>query len=278
MNRFFSDLRAEIITYYDIIIAATPRIILALVIIIIAWFISSQIRRISDTKLKRQMQDPLLAAFLATMIRAVVFVVGLLISLKIIGFGSVAGSILAGAGITAFIIGFALRDIGENFLAGILMAFKRPFRVGDFVESGAFKGRVITLNLRDTQIKTPDGKDVYIPNANIIKNPLTNYTIDGFLRYDFLVGLPAGSDYQKSLLLIEHTVSKIDEVIKKRRKISADVVGISPARVDVRVSFWIDTFTSKSGADKIFSSVILAVQNALEKQQTERNEDDSKGQ
>ncbi|HAZ24509.1 MAG TPA: mechanosensitive ion channel protein MscS, partial [Algoriphagus sp.] len=97
--------------------------------------------------------------------------------------------LLAGAGITAFVIGFALKDIGENFLAGILLAFKRPFKVGDTVDINGIRGVVLNLNLRDTQIKTPDGKDVFIPNATIIKNPLVNFTIDGFLRYDFIVGL-----------------------------------------------------------------------------------------
>ena len=72
------------------------------------------------------------------------------------------------------------------------MAFKRPFRVGDFVESGVIRGTVLALNVRDTLLKTPDGKDVSVPNALIIKNPLINYTIDGFLRFDFVVGLPGG--------------------------------------------------------------------------------------
>ena len=87
---------------------------------------------------------------------------------------------LAGAGISAFIIGFALKDIGENFLAGIILAFKRPFRVGDIVDINGLKGKVLTLNLRDTQIKTGDGKDVFIPNAVIIKNPLSILPSMGF--------------------------------------------------------------------------------------------------
>jgi small conductance mechanosensitive channel len=205
----------------------------------------------------------MLAAFLATMVRVVIFIIGLLFAFKILGLSGVTSSILAGAGITAFVIGFALRDIGENFLAGILMAFKRPFRMGDFVETGAIKGRVIALNIRDTQLKTPDGKDVYIPNANIIKNPLINYTIDGFLRFDFVVSLPATIDQEKIIQEIALSVVGVDGVLKNRRKVSVFVSGISPGNLNLTVNFWIDTFKTNKPSDMIRSDVIRAVQNVI---------------
>ncbi len=264
MKVLLKDIWQELHKYYDGFIEITPKLLMAFLILILAWILARQVRKISDRKLKNQMEDPLLAEFLATMIRSVIFIIGLLLAFKTVGFGGITTSILAGAGITAFIIGFALRDIGENFLAGILMAFKRPFRVGDFVESGNLKGKVVALNIRITQIKTPDGKDVYIPNANIIKNPLINYTIDGFLRFDFLVGIPQGSDYKKAMQIIEETVINVQGVIKKRRTTTVNISGISPGRLDIIVSFWIDTFAVKKEAEKIRSEVILAVQEALE--------------
>jgi len=267
MQKFFSDLREELFQYYDGIVAFTPKLLMALLVLILVWIVSRQIRRISDRKLKKQMEDPLLAEFLATMIRFIIILTGLIISLKIIGLGGVTAGILAGAGLTAFIIGFALRDIGENFLAGIIMAFKRPFRIGDFVESGAIRGTVIALNIRDTQLKTVDGKDVYIPNANIIKNPLINFTIDGYLRFDFVVGLPPGSDYKKAMKIIEDAVNQTEGIIKRRRKTSVNVSGISPGRLDLTVSFWIDTFRVKETSEKVRSDVILAVQETLEQNQ-----------
>jgi len=269
MNTFLEDTRQEIYQYYDGLVAITPKLLMALFIIFVTWFLARLLRRLTDRKLKKQMQDPLLAEFLATMARAIILIFGFLLAFRILGFSGITASILAGAGITAFVIGFALRDIGENFLAGILMAFKRPFRVGDFVESGPIRGRVVALNIRDTQLKTTDGKDVYIPNAIIIKNPLINYTIDGYLRFDFVVKLRAGTDYNKALEIIKESVYKAEGIIKKRRHPSVNISGLSPDKVDVTVSFWIDTFTVKETSDKILSNVILSVQQALEQfQQT----------
>jgi small-conductance mechanosensitive channel len=269
MKTFFQNIREEIYQYYDSLVALTPKLLIALVVLLLVWFIARQISKFSDSRLKTRMKDPLLAEFLAAMIKFLIILTGLLFALKIVGLGWITTGILAGAGLTAFIIGFALRDIGENFLAGIIMAFKRPFRIGDFVELGAIKGKVVALNLRDTQLKTLDGKDVFVPNAMIIKHPLINYTIDGFLRYDFVVGLPGGSDFNKATRIIEDAVNTVDGVIRRRRKTTANISGISPGRLDVTVSFWIDTFRVKDTPEKIRSEVIMAVQKVLEQQAKE---------
>ncbi len=265
MSNFFQDILAEVHQYYDGLVAFFPRLLMGIIILVVTWVISRQIRNAADRRLKKQMEDPLLAEFLATMARALVFIFGLLFALKALGLGGITASILAGAGITAFIIGFALRDIGENFLAGILLAFKRPFRVGDFIETGATKGRVISLNIRDTHLKTPDGKDVYVPNAQFIKIPLINYTIDGFLRYDFVLGIPTSADYEKAMNDIASSVNSIEGVIQRRRKTQVFVSGIAPGRVDVTVSFWIDTFKIRTTADVIRSEVFKKVQAEVDK-------------
>ena len=265
MNNFLEDMKQEISQYYDELVAITPKLLLAILLLLVSWFFARQLRRFADRRLKKRIQDPLLAEFLATLTRAIILILGFLVALRVLGFSGVTASILAGAGISAFVIGFALRDIGENFLAGILLAFKRPFRVGDFVESGSISGTVLSLNIRDTQLKTLDGKDVYVPNSQIIKNPLINFTIDGFLRFDFIVTLPARSDYQTQLLLIEDTVNQVDGVLKERRKTSVNISGILPYRVDVTVNYWIDTFSVNRSSESIRSEVMLRVQEVLEK-------------
>lgn len=263
MRNFIQDINAEVTSYYDFLIVFTPKLLLAVVVLIIAWLIARTIRRISDRRLKKQMHDPLLADFLSTMIQYIFILIGFLLALRILGFGGITASILAGAGISAFIVGFAMRDIGENFLAGILMAFKRPFRVGDFVETGAIKGRVLALNIRDTRLKTTDGKDVYIPNAMIIKNPLINYTIDGYLRYDVVLNLPSGSDYNALMETFRLSAEAVDGVIRKRRKVTVYVSAVNPAGIEITVSFWVDTFTTRETSDRIRSDVMLRLQEII---------------
>jgi len=211
------------------------------------------------------MQDPLLANFLATILKALVILVGLLLIFRIIGLTGVVTGLLTGAGISAFIIGFALKDIGENFLAGILLAFKRPFRIGDVVDINGIRGQILTLNLRDTQIKTVDGKDVFIPNATIIKNPLVNFTIDGFLRYDFIIGLDYSSDYNAAMELILNTVSRVPGVLADQKSPNVWVFDLAESTLNIQASFWVDTFDLKILDVVVKSNVILEVLMALEK-------------
>lgn len=268
MRNFFRDVNIILDSYYDRLVDITPKLLLAIIVMTGVWFLAGTVRKTAGIRLKRNMDDPLLAGFLATLLRLAILVAGLLVALRILGFGGITASILAGAGISAFVIGFALRDIGENFLAGILMAFKRPFRVGDFIETGnppnTVKGRVVSLNIRVTQLKTPDGKDVYIPNASIIKTPLFNYTVDGFLRLDFTVNLPAGQDYAAMITEMENAAGRVDGVLITGREPAITISGITSDRPEASVSFWIDTSTTPRKEESIKSDVILAVQRIVE--------------
>ena len=159
MKEFFNDIIDHLNSYYSKIVDITPKLLLAILVLLASWIVASRIRTFADRRLKRRMDDRLLASFIANLINAILIIIGVLLMFRLIGLTGVVSSILAGAGITAFIVGFALKDIGENFLAGILLAFKRPFSVGDIIESNGVKGKVVALNLRDTQIKS-DSKNI----------------------------------------------------------------------------------------------------------------------
>ncbi|MDX5337470.1 MAG: mechanosensitive ion channel family protein [Cyclobacteriaceae bacterium] len=238
---------------------------ISLGILLAFYFLANFLQRLLKTKLLIRMDDPLLANFLSVIFRLLVFLVGMMVVFRVVGLTGVVSGLLAGAGITAFVIGFALKDIGENFLAGILLAFKRPFRVGDLVDIQGIRGRVLTLNLRDTQIKTPDGKDVFIPNAQIIKNPLVNFTIDGYLRYDFIVGLDYGSDYQKAMQVILEAIVQVDGVLKEEKEPKVWVLELGESTLNIQVTFWVDTFDQRVSDLKVKSDAILKVLTTLEK-------------
>jgi small-conductance mechanosensitive channel len=158
---------------------------LSVAILIVFVFLARQSKTFLSSRSSKWMQDPLLANFTATILKTLVILVELLLIFRTIGLTEVFAERLTGTGISAFIIGFALKDIGGNFLVGILLSFKRLFRIGDVVDINGIKGQMLTLNLRDTHTKTVDAKDVFIPNVTVVKNPLVNFSIGGFLRYDF---------------------------------------------------------------------------------------------
>ncbi len=259
MDQFIQDIINHLEGYYQSIVDLTPKLLLSIIVVLISWFIASRVKIFAGMRLKNKMQDPLLAAFIANLLKVVFIIIGFLFMFRVIGLTGVAQSILAGAGISAFIIGFALRDIGENFLAGILLAFKRPFSVGDIIETNGVKGKVVALNLRDTQIKSAS-KNIYIPNALLIKNTLINFNSDGYLLQDFTIGLEYGSDYRKALNLITDVLKKDSETIDKEYANSAVVSGVTGNTIQINVRYWVKTDLSIS---EHLSEMIIKVTEAL---------------
>ena len=164
--------------YWEKFLTLLPRIALALAVLMITIFIARRLKNLVAKKAQARLEDPLLAKFLSQISKWVLVIFGIALALYIAGLSRIAGSILAAAGVSAVIFGFAFKDIGENFLAGIILAFKRPFKVGDTVETVSIKGAIKTLDIRYTHIRSSDGKDIYVPNAMILKNPLINFTTD----------------------------------------------------------------------------------------------------
>jgi len=265
IETFIDDIQSQVVENYDTLVAITPRLIIAIILLVIFWFISLYAKRFSNKRLEKNMNDSLLANFLAGFIRGIILLIGVLFVLRFWGFTGVVTSVLTGAGISAFIIGFALKDIGENFLAGILLAFKRPFRIGDVIQVEGIKGRVLQLNLRDTQIKTEDGRDVYLPNGSIVKNPLYNFTIDGFFRNEFEVGLDYGSDYRAAMQIIEETLETVEGVLQGDRKPVVIAKEMAASSLTIIVLFWVDTFKRSPPYIRAKSNAIVAVLIALEK-------------
>lgn len=232
--------------YYDTILENAPAFLIGLVVLIIGFTIANFGKKLTEKRIKSKVQNTLSRLFIAQIISILIKIITFVIFLDLIGFQNITTKILAGAGILTFIIGFAFKDIGENFLAGILLAFKSPFKENDLIESKDVIGYVKELRIRETVIKTTDGKDVFVPNSQIINSPLINYTIDGFLRNEFLLGLDYSSDLSKAIQVIIESVSKTEGVLLDEKKPTVIIDEFAASTINLRVLFWLDTFKSSS--------------------------------
>lgn len=216
-------------------------------ILVLAAFILASwlIKKTISKRIKPRSKNPLLATFMGKIVAFLITLIGFVFFLQIVGLGGIAKHIIAGAGITTFVLGFAFKDIGENFLSGIILAFNSPFKIGDLVETQGTIGYVYELNMRVTSVKTLDGKDVFIPNAQIIKAPFNNYTIDGFLRYELTIGVDYDTDLKKATHAINTCLAGIDQVLKGDKKPVVVIDELGASAVNIKVYYWIDTSKSK---------------------------------
>lgn len=257
------DFTAQLSSYYDRVISSLPTFIVSIILTIVFAFILYFVRKNLMKLIRRKAEDPLLVNFLNGAIRSINMIVILLLFLVFIGKSDVAAGLFGAAGLSAVVIGFAFKDIAENFLAGVIMAFKRPFRVGDTIMTEGVEGNIISMSLRDSQIKTFDGKDVFVPNAQILKNPLYNYTIDGFLRKSFTIGIDYDSDINQARSIILEVVRKIDGVLNEQKAPKTLIGAMTASTINIDVQYWIDTFDKTYSVSEIHSQAINKSLKAL---------------
>lgn len=215
------------------------------------------LRYIVKNQLLRKLDDPLLKNFIGRVVFLIMIILGVVLFLNQVGLGKAAGGLLAGAGVSALILGFAFKDIGENFLAGFFLAFSRPFNIGDVIEIQNLMGQAKALSFRNTHIRTFDGKDIFIPNASLIKHPLINYTRDGLQRFDFVLGIDYGEDVTKVTGFIMSTLSK-----ELRIEQDGDLAPFlqleefSTSTINLRIFYWINSYNFTGSLAKLKTSVM----------------------
>lgn len=248
-------LRTTFIDIWDQFLEMTPNIIIAVIVFLTFFFLGRLSFKILQKRFETKWNETLVTNFAANALKWIFYSVGIFAALDILKLSGVVGGLMAGAGITAIILGFAFKDIGENFLAGILLAVNRPFKIGNIIEVEGYKGSVKGMDMRTIHIRNVEGKDIYIPNAMIVKNVVVNYTKDGLLRQEFTVGLDVPSDVSKAKdLIIKHLSQQPDILTNPEPNVITNEIG--EFTVNVKVLFWVDILKSKTESPSFLGMTI----------------------
>lgn len=259
---FWNEVLLAVAGYWQAFLHLLPRLAFALVVGILLVMLARQVSRLATARLSQKAKDPLFGRFVASLIHYSLLSGCLILFLHILGLTGIAGGLLAGAGLSALIFGFAFKDIAENFLAGIILAFDRPFGLHDTVRIGEEVGHVVALNFRTTHVKTFDEKDVFIPNARIIKEPLVNLTRDGLIRLDFVVGIAYEDDMAAAVALVVRETATVEGVYAGREPFAV-VEDLATSTVNLRVFFWSQTDDYKKGVLITKGEVMRRVKESL---------------
>lgn len=153
---------------------------------------------------------------------AAVVLVGVLSALLVIPeVRAVAGSILASSAVIALILGFAAQSTLSNAIAGILIAFTQPLRLGDQVEVGAASGTVEEIGLVYTLLRTPDGARFYVPNTRMASDTIRNATLKSFEhRAQITIGVPVGSDFERVREILVEEARRAPEAMPDKNPVA----------------------------------------------------------
>ncbi|MEG4288108.1 mechanosensitive ion channel family protein [Microcoleus sp. C2C3] len=215
-----------------------PNIVLALIVFAIFFFLAREIKRVVRRVTRHHRQARNLGLVLGRLAQGIIVLVGLFVALSIVIPTFKAGDLIQLLGISGVAIGFAFRDILQNFLAGILILLTEPFRIDDQIVFKNFEGTVENIETRATTILTYDGRRIVIPNAELFTNSVTVNTAFDKRRteYDFSIGY--GDDIDRAKQLMLEALYSINEVLKDPAP-DVLVLELAESTVKIRVRWWI---------------------------------------
>lgn len=243
------------------LVRSLPLFILALCILIIAWFIAQLVAALSRKALNARKLHPLLSNVIAHAVSFLCILFGVYIILRLLGLTTIAFTLLGGTGIMGIILGIAFKNITENLLASILLSMQNPFQNEDLIEVAGVTGYVQGLTTRATLLMTPDGHLVQVPNASVYQNNIYNYTSNPNRRENFIIGIGGNESISKAQEVALKTLEKHPAILKVPEPLVL-VDNIVSGTINLRIYFWLNG--NKYNWQKVRSSAIRLVKSAFQ--------------
>jgi small conductance mechanosensitive channel len=261
MNAEISTAWNKIQSMINGLIALLPNILLGLIVFIFFLFIASRIKALVKRLTRNRRSARNLGLVLGRLAQGLTILIGLFIALSIVIPTFQAGDLIQLLGISGVAIGFAFRDILQNFLAGILILLTEPFQIDDQIVFKGFEGTVENIETRATTIRTYDGRRIVIPNSELFTNSVTVNTAFDNRRLEYDVGIGYNDDIDRAKQLMLDAMLSVDEVLKDP---APDVLAMELAEstVNIRVRWWVHP---PRRADNLISrdKVIIAIKKKL---------------
>lgn len=246
---------------WDQTLAATPSLVIALGLLVLTWLVAKGAGGISRRIVGKSEIKPSLQNLLQTLVRLGVWIVGLMIAAVVVFPDFTPASLIAGLGIGTVAVGFAFKDIFENFFAGVLIMLREKMRIGDVIEVDGILGTVEHISLRETHIRAFSGELTIMPNSMLFQNAVEIWTDEPIRRFEVVIGVSYDTDLEQAEKVLQEAVEGCTTIDKdKPVQVLADTFNSSS--VDFIVRWW----APSSGANAVVTKpeVVKAIKAALD--------------
>lgn len=220
----------------DLTLAYIPRLILAVVVLLVGLWLINRLIKLMDLALNQAGLDDSLTRFLHSLASAALRVLLLISVASMIGIATT--SFVAVLGAAGLAIGLALQGSLANFAGGVLILLFKPFRVGDYIEAQGVSGSVADIQIFSTLIHTPDNKVIVVPNGDLSNGVITNYSRAPERRVDFVFSIGYNDDIELAKRLI-HDLVTADSRIHREPEPLIVVSELAQSSVDLTVRVWV---------------------------------------
>jgi small-conductance mechanosensitive channel len=221
-----------------------------------SWFERLRLSKLAETLVRR-------------LVRITVVGIGFVLALEVLDATAIVGAVLGAAGLVGLAIGFAFKNILENYLAGILLSTRNPFDLGDVIEIRGNTGKVAVLTARDTVLVTLDGNHLRVPNSIVINSELLNFTRNPRRRFEFLVGVSVDLDVNAARRIGLAALARHPGIVADPKPIAL-VDNLGDSTVNLKFLAWMDQ--TEHDFAKSRSEAIRLVKEAFDREGIEMPE------
>ncbi|WP_201508254.1 mechanosensitive ion channel domain-containing protein [Psychrobacter alimentarius] len=242
------------------LVKALPLLLVGLIIFILVTWLGSWLSN-RKKMWQRLTPNPFVAELLAQTVKVIFIVCGLILALSLIGAETILGTLLGGAGVIGIAVGFAVKDTIENYIASLMLSIRQPFRARDHIVINEQEGIVVRLTSRATILMTLDGNQLRIPNAEVFKGTILNYTKNPERRFTFELGVDANND---PLAAIKVGVDAINDLafVLDNPKAMAVITNVGDSNIVLEFQIWVNQ--AETDFAKARSIAIRETKHALE--------------
>lgn len=217
-----------------------PSLILGIIVFVIFWIAARLLRNLVKRLASGRKKSRNFGLVFGRLAQGALIILGLLIALTIVFPSFQPADLLATLGIGGVAIGFAFRDVLQNFLAGILILLTEPFQLDDQIVFGDYEGTVERIQTRATTIRTYDGRRVVIPNGELFTNSVTVNTAYEKRRLQYDIGIGYGDDIATAKQIILDVLQGQNDVLSDPAP-EALVVDLADSTINIRARWWINS-------------------------------------
>ncbi|MBY6189737.1 mechanosensitive ion channel family protein [Microbulbifer agarilyticus] len=250
----------QVDNWVDSAVKLLPNFAVALVVLVVFYCVGAFLRFLVHRYLNRRNRSNL-GEVLGSLVKWGVILAGLLIAATVVMPSLKPGDLIAGLGVGSVAIGFAFKDILQNWLAGLLILIRQPFEVGDQIQVADFEGTVKRIETRATIINTYDGQRMVIPNSDIYTSAILVKTARSMRRSDFDIGIGYSDRIDKACGVILETLQGIEGVAQKPAP-EALPWGLEASWVTIRARWW--TNSLQTDVTHVRAQFIERVKTALD--------------
>ncbi|WP_260681507.1 mechanosensitive ion channel family protein [Aliiglaciecola sp. M165] len=250
----------DLTSLMELIMAKLPVLAVGLALFALLFWLAKPIARLVIRPLERTSTSVLIQLVLRRTVTLLLILIGFYIFLRLAGLTQFAVALISGTGVLGLIVGFAFKDIAENFLSSLLLSMQRPFKLGDIIEVSGFLGVVKKMTSRATTLVDFNGDHIQIPNATIYKNAIRNLTANPNMRGFFNLGIGYDADADHAQALALNIVRDLDAVLfEPEPQVLIESLGASS--LNLKIYFWVNN--EKNSKLKVASVLMKRIVNTF---------------